>query len=50
MSHQRVQKNQPGDKYTKESDGIALFVLQVGSISQNLQLTICEKVNKYLKS
>ena len=32
MSHHRAEKKFPVDKYTKDSNGIALFLLQVGSI------------------
>ena len=49
MSHKRAEKKYPFDKYTKESNGIALFLLQIGWISNNEQLMICGKENKIFK-
>ena len=48
-SHNEPSESQTKNaQLTKESNYIALFLLQVGSIYQNQQLMICEKVNKIL--
>ena len=48
MSHQRAEKKYSVDKYTKESNGIVLFLLQIGFNENNWKILVCEKLKNSL--